>query len=62
MTFADLNFTEAQMEFCNGILSCMFDLEVTGEMEVAGITKEEDEEITMLQQLISMSIVQTVYV
>ena len=36
----NLNYTDEQREFCNNITECMFDLLVTGDMEIAGNTMD----------------------
>ena len=36
----NLNYTDEQREFCNNITGCMFDLLITGDTEIAGITMD----------------------
>lgn len=51
--FEELNFTDAQREICNNIMACLYDLAVTGDLEVANISRETSENTTILQALIS---------
>lgn len=51
--FVDLNISNIIRDFCGNVLSCQYDLAVTGDMEVAGLTKQADVEITRIHQLTS---------
>lgn len=49
--FSDLNITDEHRAFCNNDTTCIYDLIVTGDEEVAEITREASENNTMLQSL-----------
>lgn len=51
--FEDLNFTDDQRQFCNNIRSCLFDLALTGNEELAGTTRNFDENITSTVEILS---------
>ena len=52
-TFEELTFTDQQREFCNNDRTCLYDLAVTGVMEVAAVTRTASEESGKVQSLIS---------
>ena len=43
MAFEDLNFSEEERAFCNNDSSCLYDLQVTGDEEVARLTQISSE-------------------
>ena len=51
--FEELTFTDEQREFCDNDDFCLYDLIVTGVMEVADVTLVASEESTRIQSLIS---------
>ena len=53
VTLEELNFTQEQIEMCEGDDSCLFDLAVTGDEEFAVTTLEASEENTRVQEIIS---------
>ena len=56
VTFEDLTFTDEQRAMCNNDETCLFDLAVTGDEEIAVATLEASEENQMVQGIISMVI------
>lgn len=51
--FSDLDITDEQIDFCNNDTTCIFDLAVTGDEELADVSKESNENSTILQTIIS---------
>lgn len=51
--FEELNTTQEQRDYCNNDSSCIYDLVLTGDMEVAELTLETSENDTRLQTIIS---------
>lgn len=49
MPFEELNFTDEQKAFCDNDASCLYDLEVTGDEEIAGLTQQASMNSTRLQ-------------
>lgn len=52
-TFEELTFTDKQRDFCNNESTCLYDLAVTGVLEVAATTRRASEESARVQSLIS---------
>jgi hypothetical protein len=52
-TFEELNFTDAQRQMCNNMSVCLYDLAITGDSEVADISRETNENTTILQNVVS---------
>lgn len=50
-----LNFTDAQIEFCNGEKTCLYDLAVTGDEELAGNTRMVAEQVAEDMKIIGKS-------
>ena len=44
--FEDLTFTDAEIQFCNNVSTCLYDLAVTGIEELAATTRSIDENET----------------
>ncbi len=40
----DLEFTDEQIKFCKNDTQCLFDLDLTDDKEIAGTTKEHNDE------------------
>ena len=57
--FEDLNFTDAQRQFCNDIESCLYDLAVTGSEEFAGNSRDFDSNKTETTEILSKSNIST---
>lgn len=53
VAFEDLNVTDEQRAFCDGDQSCIFDLAVTGDEEIAASSHNSSIDDAMLQQAIS---------
>ena len=53
VTLDELTFTEEQRVMCNNDDTCLFDLAVTEDMDVAAATLESSEEDARLQAIIS---------
>ena len=51
-TFEDLTFTDAQIQFCNNVSTCLFDLAVTGSEELAASTRSIDENGTKAMEIL----------
>lgn len=51
-SFEDLTFTDAQRRICNNMRACLYDLAITGDLEVADVSRETSENTTRLQELI----------
>ncbi len=54
-TFEELTFTDEQRALCNNERTCLYDLAVTGDMEVATTTLRASEESDRVQSLIGKS-------
>lgn len=52
-TFEDLTFTDEQRDFCNNERTCLYDLLLTGDMEIATTTRKGAEESARILSLIS---------
>lgn len=52
-TFEDFNFTEAQRALCNNIRECLFDLAITGNDDIADLSRETSENSTAVQMALS---------
>ena len=51
--FEDLNFTDAQRQFCNDIKSCLYDLAVTGSEDFAAASRDFDSNKTVTTEILS---------
>ena len=51
-TFEDLTFTDAEIQFCNNISTCLYDLAVTGIEELAATTRSIDENGTRAMEIL----------
>ena len=52
-TFEDLTFTEAQRERCNNVRTCLYDLAITNNDEVAGLSRDLSVNSSIVQQTLS---------
>ena len=50
--FEDLTFTDAQVQFCNNISTCLYDLAVSGSEELAATTRSIDENGTRAMDIL----------
>ena len=50
--FEDLTFTDAEIQFCNNISTCLFDLAVTGSEDLAASTRSIDENGTRTMDIL----------
>ena len=52
-SFEDLTFTDAEIQFCNNVSTCLYDLAVTGSEELAASTRSIDENGTKVMDILS---------
>ena len=50
--FEDLTFTDAEIQFCNNVSTCLYDLAVTGSEELAATTRSIDENETRTMNIL----------
>ena len=51
--FEDFTFTDAEIQFCNNVSTCLYDLAVTGSEELAATTRSIDENETRTMGILS---------
>lgn len=52
LSFDELNFTDSQREFCNNERSCLYDLAITGDEEIAHNSMSFSENITRVMEIL----------
>ena len=50
--FEDFIFTDAEIQFCNNVSTCLYDLAVTGSEELADSTRSIDENETRIMDIL----------
>ena len=52
LSFEDLNITDSQREFCNNDTTCLYDLAITGDEEIAQTSMTFNENVTHVIEIL----------